>query len=619
MIDFRFHNPEFLLFLISIPIYWLLVYFAKVNAQKKLSQFAHNSRWGELFLGITQSKFSNFLKTASLSLTLFCLVLALARPQANPTFEERSSSSLDIMVLLDVSKSMDAEDIYPSRLKKAKREINTLLQQLEGDRVGIIAFAGSAVLVTPLTNDYAVINTFLEAIDSSMIQNQGTNIEAAVEEALSAVERGGVNNLNENNRGSVVLLLMSDGEEQEGSAQNAAKLAKEKGAVLHSIAFGTEKGAPIAIRSDSGELLAYKRDTSGNPVISQVKGNALKDLAKIGGGNFYFATLDEKEIQDIVISTKNLQRNSNKLIQAKVYQEFFLYPLLAGTLLLFGQYFSLFSLWALFYAQIRKKFLLKASFLFLTLLVNTAHAKEENIPWYGALFWTEEKIALEKAKAKQEEQKASEELKNAAEKKSAIAKMQYNYGTALAQEKQLEEAGKALEQAKENTQKDELDLKHIEMNQAGLEALKKNPDLAISQYADFLQKNGGNSSFSQLAKKNIERLARQSQQQQQQQGEGSSSEGEQQKKNSSEEQEKESKSKAQENKNEKGQQGEQNKEKKGPQKYERGKNPFQGKEDLNEETAKNILESLKAGENALQKKFLRQKESGEEESNGKDW
>ena len=206
MNEFHFANPGYLLFLLGLPVLSVVLNRFDRGARDRLRKFLAEENLHRLLL--EKGTISDRGKRLAYWLGLALLVLALARPQANPTVEEMQSSGLDIYVVLDVSKSMDAEDVAPSRLKKAKRTIQHLTSKLAGDRVGIIAFANSSVLVSPLTNDYSIIDSYLQNIDTNVVPTQGTNLGGALETARDAMIRGAKNGGKGNTHTNIFLVLL---------------------------------------------------------------------------------------------------------------------------------------------------------------------------------------------------------------------------------------------------------------------------------------------------------------------------------------------------------------------------------------------------------------------------
>jgi Ca-activated chloride channel family protein len=213
-----------------------------------------NKAFGEKiapFLSSSVSPAKRHLKLLLRCLAFLFFVIALARPQMGQSMQEVKARGIELVVAVDVSNSMLAEDVKPSRLENAKAELMRLLDMLQGDRVGLVAFAGSAALVSPITTDVSSLKMFVESLSTESVGTQGTDFRAALDESKSAFERGGVES-DENVHFTRVVLLLSDGEDQEpGAIEQARKLASD-GMRIFAVAFGTERGAPIPLRDDRG-------------------------------------------------------------------------------------------------------------------------------------------------------------------------------------------------------------------------------------------------------------------------------------------------------------------------------------------------------------------------------
>lgn len=212
---------------------------------------------------------------------LFVLATALLGPQWGTRWEEINRRGADIIVALDVSKSMLAEDVKPNRLARAKLAIKDLVSQLEGDRVGLVVFAGSAFLQCPLTVDYSAFSLNLDAVGPELIPRGGTRLERAIDIALDAFEKA--------SQGSQVLILISDGEEHEGQAVRAAEEAAEKGVRIFSIGIGTPEGELIPVPSQSGGT-EFLKNRQGEVVKSRLNEAALRQVALSGNGAYVRAT-----------------------------------------------------------------------------------------------------------------------------------------------------------------------------------------------------------------------------------------------------------------------------------------------------------------------------------------
>ena len=258
--------------------------------------------------------------------------MALARPLMGSRQTEVKQTGVEMIIAVDVSTSMMAEDDKPTRLDHAKHEINSLLDQLGGDRVGLIAFAGSAILVCPMTSDHSAVKLFLSALSTNSVSTQGTNYKDVFEEAIRAFDRGGVEGLN-GTKPTRVLVMASDGEDNEPGGLVEAKRAVDAGIRIFALGFGSERGAPIPMRDDRGQLRGFKQDREGKTVMSIPSDKGLAKLTTVGGGSYYHSTFDESEVKSLVADIDKLEKADFKTRMATEFDEKFQIPLLAGILI----------------------------------------------------------------------------------------------------------------------------------------------------------------------------------------------------------------------------------------------------------------------------------------------
>lgn len=209
--------------------------------------------------------------------SLIFLIIAAAGPLIGTRIKPVERKGIDLIFAVDVSVSMNAEDVKPTRLEKAKYEISQVIQKLKGDRVGIVVFAGSAHYFLPLTGDYEAARLFLDAIETKMIKTQGTALSAALKTSIAAFP--------DENEKYKVLVLVSDGEDHEGEAIAIAKRASKTGIVINTIGVGSVTGSLIPIRRN-GQVDEYKRDKKGQLVTTVLNETILKDIAEAGNGIF---------------------------------------------------------------------------------------------------------------------------------------------------------------------------------------------------------------------------------------------------------------------------------------------------------------------------------------------
>lgn len=283
------------------------------------------------FLTASLSARKRNIKRATQLLVLALAILALARPQSGESKQEVRSEGFELILLVDVSESMMAEDVRPNRLEQAKNEMSRLLDLMPGNKVGIVAFAGSASLLSPLTNDPNSLKLYLESLSPLSVSTQGTEFKRGLVEAKEAFKRGGLNS--DTVRTTRVILVASDGEDHEQGALDEAQALAKDGIRIFSLAYGTEKGAPIPERDGNGFMRGYKKDQSGKTVLSQVKGDALKALAKAGQGSFYFAPFGGRHLEKLIEDFNTLEKTQYESEMATNYEERFQVILLAALIL----------------------------------------------------------------------------------------------------------------------------------------------------------------------------------------------------------------------------------------------------------------------------------------------
>ena len=317
---FRFADPQaifYILFVVLAFVFFLIL--QKRHWQKLQNSFGVNM-WPLLSSSLSKKK--RFLKWGLEFLCLAFLLIAFARPQMGQQKDKVKSLGVELLFLVDVSTSMLAEDVKPSRLEHAKKHMNSILNELAGDKVGLIAFAGSSVPLSPLTPDYSSVRMFIESISTDSVSTQGTNYEDALMAANKLLQAGGAEG-DELSKATKVLVFLSDGEEMQGAAAKMAEELSDKGIRIFTIAFGSEKGGSIPMRDANGYLKDYKRDADNNIVNTQTKTAFLKDLASIGKGNFYFAVPGDRSAKQFADDLKKLELTEFESEMSVKYAEYF--------------------------------------------------------------------------------------------------------------------------------------------------------------------------------------------------------------------------------------------------------------------------------------------------------
>ena len=272
-----FANPEYLLLLAALPVAVILAYLAARSGRRSLERLGEPRLVNRL-----ASNVNGFGRTAAAALTLCALALAivaLARPQWGETVRTVERQGVQIMVALDISRSMLAEDLEPNRLVRAKLEVADLMNRLQGDEMGLVLFSGAAFVQFPLTFDYATARNFLENVSPAMISRQGTAIADAIEKASTGFD--------DSRASQKVILIISDGENHEEDPVAAARRAADDGIVIYAMGIGSAEGGTIPIYDNfSGIFLGNLADRNGNTVISRLDEDTLASVAQAGGGRF---------------------------------------------------------------------------------------------------------------------------------------------------------------------------------------------------------------------------------------------------------------------------------------------------------------------------------------------
>ena len=241
------------------------------------------------------------------------LFVALARPQWGRKMEHIERRGLDLVLLQDISLSMLAEDVKPNRLTRSRHEISSFLESLSGDRVGLVAFSGEAQVMVPLTLDYGTVQMMLRELTPGWLM-PGTNLEKAIRKGMDLYRNSG-------SAGQYsVMILMSDGEELEAAAVNAAKEAAEMGIRIYTIGIGSREGVPIPVPSKNGEV-AYKKDMQGNIVTTRLEDGTLQEIASATGGLYFYASPGEFQLQKVLTEIASLEKKEQASDRMENYQD----------------------------------------------------------------------------------------------------------------------------------------------------------------------------------------------------------------------------------------------------------------------------------------------------------
>jgi Ca-activated chloride channel family protein len=299
-------------FLWFIPLALLLLLFLARQQRRVMERFAEEKLLDRLAPPLNKGR--RFLKPLFLLTALGLVILALSGPRWGSHYQEVQQKGVDIMVLVDVSPSMMVADVEPNRLERARREISDFLRVVEGDRVGLVAFAGAAFVQCPLTLDYGAVRMFLGALAPDLIPVPGTDLGAAIDTGISAFDL--------TSETDKVLLLITDGEDNENKGQDAARRAMEKGIKVFVFGIGDPSGAPVPAGDGKG---GFRKDAEGKVILSKLDEEGLKRIASVTGGGYVRSVagdldLDLLYFDGIKQHTKAATLKSGKI---KVYEERF--------------------------------------------------------------------------------------------------------------------------------------------------------------------------------------------------------------------------------------------------------------------------------------------------------
>jgi Ca-activated chloride channel family protein len=275
---------------------------------------------------VTVSRKRQAWKAALQTLAVLGLVLALARPQFGTKLRTVKREGLDVVIALDVSLSMLAEDIKPNRLEKAKHEIGTFIDQLQGDRIGLVAFAGRAFVQCPLTLDYGAAKMILDSMTPDLIPVPGTAVAEAIRKAAEAFVG--------QERKHKVLILITDGEDHGGDPLEAAKAASREGVVVYTVGIGSVQGVPIPVVDERGDPSGFKKDRSGSVVTTKLDEITLEKIALETGGKYHRGTPGESELDKIHEDLSQMEKKNLASKEFAQYEERFQGVLLVTFVLL---------------------------------------------------------------------------------------------------------------------------------------------------------------------------------------------------------------------------------------------------------------------------------------------
>lgn len=302
---FRFEEPAYLYLLLLLPVLALLYWYSNYRRRRAIRKFGDPELMAMLMPDV--SKYRPDVKFGIIWLVVALFSLLLARPQFGSKLETVKRQGVEVMIALDISNSMLAQDVQPSRLAKAKRLVAQLVDKMENDKVGMIVFAGDAFTQLPITSDYISAKMFLESIDPSLISKQGTAIGAAINLATrSFTPQEGVGR---------AVIVITDGENHEGGAVEAATEAAKKGIQVNVLGVGLPDGAPIPMEGTND----YRKDREGNVIVTRLNEAMCQEIAKAGNG--LYVRVDNTNNAQRAIG-QEINKMAKADVETQVYTEF---------------------------------------------------------------------------------------------------------------------------------------------------------------------------------------------------------------------------------------------------------------------------------------------------------
>ncbi|HPT31147.1 MAG TPA: VWA domain-containing protein [Prolixibacteraceae bacterium] len=326
---FRFAHPEYFWALLLIPVLTILFVYFRIQRRKALRKFGEPELVNLLMPNVSGVR--PVVRFILLMMALSLFIAGTARPQFGSKLKKVKRQGVEIVIALDVSNSMMAEDIKPNRLERAKRAIDRLISKLKDDKIGLIVFAGDAYTQLPITSDYNSAQLFLSSVNPEMIPKQGTAVGAAIGMAKRSFTAS--------TEASKAIIVITDGENHEDDAVAAAEEAHKDGIVVHTIGMGLPQGAPIPVRA--GGQGEYRKDKEGNVVITRLDEVTLQKIAAAGGGIYLRANTAQVGLDDLFDEINKMQKTEMEARTFSEYEEQFQYFFAAGLLLLLLEFFML--------------------------------------------------------------------------------------------------------------------------------------------------------------------------------------------------------------------------------------------------------------------------------------
>ncbi len=323
---FRFEHTYLLYLLVLVPLLWLLFILARNKRKKSIAAFGDDELVKQLMPEVSSSRPRwKFILT---SLGIVALVLGVANPQIGSKYEEVKREGFELIIALDISNSMMAEDLEPNRLERAKQAISKLIDQLKTDKIGIIVFAGQAYVQLPLTTDYAAAKLFLSTVSPDIVPAQGTAVGSAIDLAIKS--------FGEKQDKNRAIIIITDGENHEDDAIQQATTAVESGITVHTIGVGSPDGTPIPVYVN-GKKSGFRKDNQGNTVVTKLNETMLQQVAAAGKGVYIRGNNLSSGMKTLLDEINKMEKKEFDSKMFTDYEDRFQYLLAAAVLFLLSE------------------------------------------------------------------------------------------------------------------------------------------------------------------------------------------------------------------------------------------------------------------------------------------
>jgi len=306
---FELDEPKYLLTLLLIPIFGALFFLHIWWKKKRQQKFATAFLFEKLVPNYSNGKI--WIKFTLWILAIVFIAIALVNPKIGTKMETIKREGIDIVFAIDVSKSMLAEDIAPNRLEKSKQLVSQIMTQLQTDRIGMVAYAGSAFPVLPLTSDYNAARMFLQSMNPTMISTQGTSIDEAIEQSSNYFDQGNATNK--------LVVLISDGEDHSDNVETALETALIKKIKILSIGVGTENGGPIPVK-EKGQNIGFIRDKNDEVVITKLNQNILENIGNKTKGGYILGNNTKEVVEYVTKKIATIEKTERESTQMTDFQ-----------------------------------------------------------------------------------------------------------------------------------------------------------------------------------------------------------------------------------------------------------------------------------------------------------